>query len=162
MSRLVHRVLRLALAGVVVLVAVVAAANAVVLLRTDGAIRTEPSDLRPAQVVVVPGLVPGIHVLHCGRVKGGWVYIMTNKPDGTLYLGVTADLSRRVYEHRQGTYPGFTRKYGLKRLVWYEQHDDFRPAIQREKTMKHWSRAWKVRMIMAANPDWRDLYEDLA
>jgi len=94
-------------------------------------------------------------------MKGGFVYIMTNKANGTLYLGVTSDLARRAWEHREGTAPGFTRQYKLKRLVWYEAHHDIRDAIQREKTMKHWSRAWKVRMILDLNPEWRDLYEDL-
>jgi putative endonuclease len=92
----------------------------------------------------------------------GWVYIMTNRPNGTLYLGVTSDLARRAYEHRNGLIPGFTSTYGLKRLVWHEFHEDIRVAIQREKTMKHWVRAWKVRTIMIWNPEWRDLYDELA
>jgi putative endonuclease len=95
-------------------------------------------------------------------MRGGWVYIMTNQPNGTLYLGVTNDLARRAFEHREGSSRGFTHLYGLKRLVWYEPHDDIRTAIQREKTMKHWPRTWKVRLILEMNPDWRDLYEDLA
>jgi putative endonuclease len=93
---------------------------------------------------------------------GGWVYIVTNRPNGTLYIGVTSDLSRRIHEHREGLIPGFTKQYGLKLLVWYQFFDDIRPAIQREKTMKHWVRAWKVRTIMVNNPDWRDLYDELA
>jgi putative endonuclease len=93
-------------------------------------------------------------------MKGGFVYMMTNRPNGTLYLGVTSDLANRAWQHREGVMPGFTREYGLKRLVWYELHNDIRDAIQREKTMKHWSRAWKVRMILDLNPEWRDLYED--
>jgi putative endonuclease len=93
--------------------------------------------------------------------KGGWVYLMTNRRNGTLYLGVTSDLARRAWEHREGTVPGFTRQYGLTRLVWYEWHDDIRLAIQRETTMKHWPRAWKVRLIHAMNLDWDDLYETL-
>jgi putative endonuclease len=95
-------------------------------------------------------------------VRGGWVYIMTNRPNGTLYLGVTNDLARRGWEHREGGVAGFTKRYGLKRLVWYERHDDIRTAIQREKTLKHWPRAWKVRLILEMNAEWRDLYEDLA
>jgi putative endonuclease len=95
-------------------------------------------------------------------MAGGWVYIMTNKPDGTLYVGVTSNLARRVYEHREGLMDGFTKRYGLKRLVWYEPHDDIRYAIQREKTIKHWSRAWKVNLILMMNPTWTDLYTDLA
>ena len=93
--------------------------------------------------------------------KGGWVYLMTNRRDGTLYLGVTSDLARRAWQHREGLIDGFSRQYGLKWLVWYEWRDDIRTAIQREKTMKHWPRAWKVRLIHAMNPDWDDLYETL-
>ena len=95
-------------------------------------------------------------------MPGGWVYIMTNRPNGILYTGVTSDLARRVFEHREGLLPGFTPRYGLKRLVWMEVHDDIGAAIQREKNIKHWSRAWKAQMIIEANPDWRDLYETLA
>lgn len=93
--------------------------------------------------------------------KGGWVYLMSNRRNGTLYLGVTSDLSRRAFEHREGLIAGFTRQHGLKRLVWYEWHDDIRAAIQRESTMKHWPRAWKVRLIHGMNPDWSDLSETL-
>ncbi len=99
---------------------------------------------------------------HQYRMQGGWVYIMANRPNGTLYLGVTSDLVRRVWEHREGITDGFTKRYGLKRLVWFERHDEIGSAIQREKTMKHWPRAWKVRLILAANPRWEDLYEHLA
>ena len=95
-------------------------------------------------------------------MRGGWVYIVTNRPNGTLYLGVTSNLARRGWEHREGVIDGFTKQYGLKRLVWYEPFEDIRTAIQREKTMKHWPRAWKVRLILDMNPAWRDLYEDLA
>ena len=81
-------------------------------------------------------------------MRGGWVYIMTNRPNGTLYTGVTNDLSRRAYEHRTGLYQGFTKQYGLTRLVYLERYDDIRAAIQRERNMKHWPRAWKVRLIL--------------
>jgi putative endonuclease len=94
-------------------------------------------------------------------MSGGWVYIMTNRPNGTLYTGVTSDIARRAWEHREGLMKGFTQRYGLKRLVYMEFHEDIRDAIQREKTMKHYSRAWKAQLIVEANPDWRDLYEDL-
>jgi len=87
--------------------------------------------------------------------------MMTNRKNGILYTGVTTDLPRRGYEHRDGLINGFSKRYGLKTLVWFESHDDVRFAIQREKTMKHWPRAWKVRLINASNPDWRDLYETL-
>jgi putative endonuclease len=94
-------------------------------------------------------------------VPGGWVYILTNRPNGTLYIGVTGDLARRIWEHREGVADGFTRRYALKRLVYVEQHDDIRTAIQREKLIKHWSRAWKVKLILRENPDWSDLYDRL-
>ena len=110
----------------------------------------------------MPGLVPGIHVLQHGRMRGGWVYIVTNRPNGTLYVGVTADIARRAWEHREGMVEGFTRRYGLKRLVYAERHEDIAAAIRREKTMKHWPRAWKVNLILARNPGWEDLYETLA
>ena len=94
-------------------------------------------------------------------MAGGWVYVMTNRRNGTLYAGVTSDLPRRAFEHRDGLVTGFTKRYRLKVLVYYERFDDIRDAIQREKTIKHWPRAWKVRLIHAMNPDWRDLYETL-
>ena len=94
-------------------------------------------------------------------MAGGWVYIMTNRPDGTLYVGVTADLPRRVWEHRNETADGFTKRYGLKRLVYAERHEDIRDAIHREKTIKTWRRAWKIRLIRGANPDWDDLADTL-
>src|SRR5258708_10425588 len=95
-------------------------------------------------------------------MRGGWVYIMTNRANGTLYVGVTSDLARRAWEHREGAADGFTKRYGLKRLVFAERHDDIRTAIQREKNLKHWPRAWNVRLILAENPGWTDLYDRLA
>jgi putative endonuclease len=94
-------------------------------------------------------------------MKGGWVYMMSNRRDGMLYTGVSADLPRRAFEHREGLCEGFTRQYALKRLVYYERFDDIRDAIQRESTMKHWPRAWKVRLIHGLNPEWDDLYKTL-
>jgi putative endonuclease len=85
------------------------------------------------------------------------VYIVTNRPSGVLYTGVTNDLGRRLAEHRQGHADGFTKRYNCTVLVWYEQHTDIREAILREKRIKKWRRAWKVEMIEAANPDWKDL-----
>jgi len=85
---------------------------------------------------------------------------MTNRPNGTLYVGVTSDLARRAWEHREGLVDGFTKRYSLKRLV--EPHEDIHAAIQREKNLKHWSRAWKVQLIVAENPSWDDLYDQLA
>ena len=90
-------------------------------------------------------------------MKGGWVYIMTNRPNGILYTGVTSDLIKRVWQHREGVVDGFTKDHGLKRLVYFEFHDDMISAIQREKNIKHWSRAWKVNLIVAGNSDWDDL-----
>jgi len=94
-------------------------------------------------------------------MSGGCVYILTNQRDGVLYVGVTNDLVRRVFEHREGAIKGFTNTHGLKRLVYYEQYDDIRVAIQREKTIKHWPRAWKVRLIHGFNREWDDLYPSL-
>ena len=92
-------------------------------------------------------------------MPGGWTYIMTNKPNGILYVGVTSDLARRIWEHREGLADGFTKRHGLKRLVYVERHDEIVRAIQREKNLKHWSRAWKVGLILAENPEWCDLYD---
>ena len=90
-----------------------------------------------------------------------YVYILTNKPRGTLYVGVTNDLVRRVYQHREGTIAGFTKRYGLKQLVRFERYDTPTLAIQREKNIKHWSRMWRLDLINASNPQWRDLYNDI-
>ena len=94
-------------------------------------------------------------------MRGGWVYFMTNRIFGTLYTGVTNDIARRVWEHRRGQGSVFTARYRLNRLVYVERHDDIRAAIQREKTIKHWPRAWKLNLIEALNPEWNDLYETL-
>jgi len=94
-------------------------------------------------------------------MSGGWIYIITNRPNGTLYVGVTAYLGRRVWEHREGLAEGFTKRYGLNRLVYAERYEDIRTALQREKIMKHWPRTWKVRLILASDPDWADLYDQV-
>jgi putative endonuclease len=86
-----------------------------------------------------------------------WIHMMTNRPNGILYLGVTADLIRRVWQHREGLV-GFTKRYGLTRLVYVERHPDISAVIQRERTMKHWPRTWKVWLILQTNPEWADLY----
>jgi len=93
--------------------------------------------------------------------KPGYVYILASKPNGTLYIGVTSDLARRVYQHREGAVEGFTKQHDVTRLVYYEQHADIRDAIQREKNLKHWLRRWKLRLIRQHNPRWEDLYETL-
>jgi putative endonuclease len=89
------------------------------------------------------------------------VYIMANQRLGTLYIGATGYLSRRIWEHREGLIPGFTKKYALKRLVWYEPHEDMSVAFQRERSLKRWSRQWKINLIERENPNWDDLYEGL-
>ena len=92
-------------------------------------------------------------------MKGGWIYIVTNKPGGVLYVGVTSDLAARMTQHRAGTGSAFCRKYGLKTLVHAEPHDRIEDAIAREKAIKAWKRAWKVELIEKANPGWDDLFE---
>ena len=94
-------------------------------------------------------------------MAAGWVYFMTNRPTGILYTGVTDYLPRRAWEHREGVVTGFTKRYGLKRLVYFEQYNDIGDARQREQNLKHYRRAWKVRLILLNNPDWDDLYEQL-
>jgi len=94
-------------------------------------------------------------------MQGGWVCIMTNRRNGTLYVGTTVDLARRVWEHREDVSDGFTKRYGLKRLVYAERHGDILAAKQREMNMKHWPRAWKVRLIHQDNSEWEDLYNRL-
>ena len=89
------------------------------------------------------------------------VYILASKPWGTLYVGVTSNLCKRVSQHRLGEADGFTQKYGVKTLVWFELHDDMEEAILREKRIKKWRRAWKVKLIREKNPTWRDLFEEL-
>ncbi len=91
----------------------------------------------------------------------GWVYILTNRANGTLYIGATSNLARRVWEHREGVAAGFTKRYGLDRLVYAERHETMLSALHREKTLKTWRRAWKIRLIGRMNPDWSDLYEQL-
>jgi putative endonuclease len=93
-------------------------------------------------------------------MRGGWVYILSNRLNGVLYVGVTADLARRVAQHRAGEGSAFVREYGLSRLVYAERHEDIVAAIQREKNIKGWPRAWKVRRIHGVNPEWRDLLDD--
>ena len=89
------------------------------------------------------------------------VYILASKRNGTLYTGVTSDIVKRVWEHRTHAVEGFTRKYGVTMLVWYEWHGNMDSAIRREKAIKNWKRAWKLRAIEKTNPQWRDLYPEL-
>jgi putative endonuclease len=90
------------------------------------------------------------------------VYLLASRRDGTLYLGVTRDLARRVHEHKSKILPGFSRKYGVDRLVWYEEYPTAIEAIEREKDIKKWRRQWKGNLIEENNPDWADLYPLLA
>jgi putative endonuclease len=94
-------------------------------------------------------------------MKAGYVYIMASGRNGTLYIGVTSDLVQRVWQHRTGMVPGFTRKHGCKLLVWYEVYDDLQEARLRELQMKKWKRLWKLSTIEQVNPDWLDLYPTL-
>ena len=89
------------------------------------------------------------------------VYILANGWNGTLYVGVTSDLVKRVWEHKSDVVEGFTKKHGVHYLVWFEQHATMQSAISREKAIKAWKRDWKIAQINAANPTWRDLYADL-
>jgi putative endonuclease len=91
-----------------------------------------------------------------------WVYILTSRRNGTLYVGMTENLVQRVWMHRNGALPGFTQRHGVKTLVWYEQHETREAAITRERQIKKWNRAWKLQMIERLNPSWRDLYDDLS
>jgi putative endonuclease len=94
-------------------------------------------------------------------MKTYYVYILASKRNGTLYIGVTNDLIRRIYEHKDNLVPGFTDKYGVHKLVYYERVDDIQSAIEREKQLEKWSRRWKLQLIESANPYWKDLYDEL-
>lgn len=100
--------------------------------------------------------------LWCIMVRLYWVYILASKIGGTLYIGVTNDLVRRIYEHRMRLVDGFTKKYGIHRLVYYEQFDDVAAAILREKQIKKWEREWKIELIEKENPYWLDLWYRIA
>ena len=111
-----------------------------------------------AESVLAPGLRRGAEM---AMSKAGYVYLLASKRNGTHYLGVTSDLPKRIYEHRIGAVPGFSRKYGCKLLVWYQAFDDLDAARHRELQMKEWQRAWKLRVIEEMNPEWVDLYDSL-
>ena len=95
-------------------------------------------------------------------MRGGWLYIMTNKPQGVLYTGVTAHLAARVQQHRTGRGSAFCRRYGLDRLVFAQRADSIEEAIAREKQVKAWKRAWKIELIERDNPEWSDLFDRIA
>lgn len=94
-------------------------------------------------------------------MKQPCVYLLASRRNGTLYVGVTSDLVKRVWEHKENLADGFTKRYGVHALVWYEPHDSMESAIQREKAIKEWKRRWKLELIEKTNPQWRDLYADL-
>ena len=96
-----------------------------------------------------------------GEQHGGWVYIMADRYRGTMYVGVTADLATRVYQHRHGTGSDFCARYKLHRLVWAERSEPIADCIAHEKRLKRWKREWKFALIESANPDWNDLYDFL-
>ena len=94
-------------------------------------------------------------------MKQPCVYILASDRIGTLYTGVTSDLAKRIWEHKNDAMEGFTKKYDVHTLVWYEQHETMESAITREKSIKEWNREWKLRLIEESNPEWRDLYPDI-
>ena len=93
--------------------------------------------------------------------KNYFVYLLASKKRGTLYIGVTSDLIKRTYQHKAQIIPGFTKKYAVKQLVYFEKFNQIEHAIQREKRLKKWNREWKIKMIEEKNPDWEDLYEKI-
>ena len=95
-------------------------------------------------------------------MKRFFVYMLATRKDGPLYVGVTSDLPKRAFEHRTHAVPGFTRRYNVDQLVWLEAHDTAEAAIAREKRIKRWRRAWKIALIEESNPEWRDLFDEIA
>ncbi len=95
------------------------------------------------------------------NMKQYYVYILASKKNGTLYIGITSNLVKRIYEHKQALVEGFTKKYNVHRLVYYETTNDINSAIHREKCLKKWNRAWKIKLIEEVNPLWEDLYHDI-
>ena len=94
-------------------------------------------------------------------MKQSYIYILASERNGTLYVGVTTNLIKRIYEHKQNLVEGFTNKYSVHNLVYYEVHNDIEAAILREKQIKKWNRRWKLRLVEEMNPEWRDLYQDI-
>ena len=111
------------------------------------------------------GFVPATHELEKTKMSEppptAAVYMMASRMHGTLYVGVTSDLIARVVQHREGLLEGFTKRYGIKRLVWYEHHESIVPAIQREKSLKKYRRNWKINLVERDNPRWEDLFPAL-
>ena len=94
-------------------------------------------------------------------MQESYIYILASKRNGTLYIGVTADLVRRVWQHKQGISPGFTKRYSVTNLVYYEIYSEITDAITREKVLKRWNRKWKLRLIESMNPNWKDLFNSI-
>jgi putative endonuclease len=109
---------------------------------------------------VMAGLVPAI-ALRRAKLSQYYVYILASRSGGAIYTGVTNDLLRRVYEHKKGRVPGHTKRYGINKLVYFEVYDSIYQALQREKNIKHWPRAWKTRLIGQGNAEWRDLFAEI-
>ncbi len=114
----------------------------------------------------IPTFVGNVGLIDCTRASGAgaiyfFTYILASQRNGTLYTGSTDDLRKRVWEHKNKALPGFTSKYGVDRLVWFETHDTREGALTRERRIKEWKRAWKIEMIERENPDWADLYDGL-
>jgi putative endonuclease len=112
--------------------------------------------------VIIGGRSNGRRFLPMSSERSYWVYILASRIGGTLYVGVTNNLVRRVYEHKMGLAEGFTKKYKVHRLVYFEQYSDIENAIVREKRLKKWNRAWKIKLIEELNPNWDDLYPSIA
>lgn len=93
--------------------------------------------------------------------KQAAVYIMASKRNGTLYIGVTSDIIKRIWEHKNNLVDGFTKRYNVHHLVWFELHDNMKSAIEREKSLKEWKRSWKLTLIESSNPNWHDLYDTI-
>ena len=110
---------------------------------------------------LIAGLDPAIQTASTFGMEKHWVYILASKRNGTLYVGVTRNLPKRIFEHKEGITGGFTTRYGVTRLVFAEPHDTAVAAIQREKNIKHWSRRWKLQLIERDNPDWDDLTDHI-
>jgi len=118
-----------------------------------------PINMRCSSPHGQPTVTPDVCAYNQSKYMEPAVYILASKKNGVLYIGVTSELKRRVWEHREGIGAVFTRKYHVHRLVYYEPHPNMESAIVREKRLKKWERAWKVRLIEAMNPQWRDLYD---
>jgi putative endonuclease len=115
---------------------------------------------KKATLCVIPAKA-GIQVRENLVSKQPFVCILTSKKNGALYIGVTSDLVKRIWEHRNNTIEGFTKRYGIHRLVWYEPHECMESAIEREKQLKEWKRIWKLELIERSNPQWQDLYDTI-